>query len=161
MLVAATALVAAERNGECHPQILDVVGVDLLELRKPPALVVAVMEQPVLRLFAHVQRALVGHVGRQDRRERGGREQRTRQSTSESQSLHGSPPVLAVRNGPAQSLFSLWQDRADAKRSSPITESVVRSAIGGQYPVDAWQQRRPRPCGCEQSAERLSAYTTS
>ena len=100
VLVAAAALIAAERHGECHPEILDVLGVDLLELREPPAFVVAVMQQPVVRFLADVERALVGHVGRLHGRERSRREQRTRQGTSESQSLHGNPPVIAGASWP-------------------------------------------------------------
>ena len=63
LVAGAGALEAAERDGERELQVLDVVGVDLLELREPVALVVAVMQEPVLRLLGDVERALVGHVG--------------------------------------------------------------------------------------------------
>ena len=105
VLVAAAALIAAERHGECHPEIFDVLVVDLLELREPPAFIVAVMQQPVVRFLADVERALVGHVGRLHGRERSRREQRTRQSTGESQSLHGKPPVIAGALWPGNYLF--------------------------------------------------------
>ena len=50
--VAPAALEAAERDREGELEVLDRVGVDLLERREPVALVIAVVEQPVLRLLA-------------------------------------------------------------------------------------------------------------
>ena len=50
-LVAAAALEAAERDAERQLEVLDVVGVDVLERREAVAGEVAVMQQPVLRLL--------------------------------------------------------------------------------------------------------------
>ena len=61
--VAAAALEPAQRHREGELHVLDGVGVDLLERREPVALVIAVMEDPVLRLALRVERALAGHVG--------------------------------------------------------------------------------------------------
>src|SRR6516165_5720901 len=68
---------AALGGGEDDFQILDVAGVDLLELREPMALVVAMMKEPVLRLVASVEGALESHIGRPGRREGGRHQQRT------------------------------------------------------------------------------------
>ena len=65
MLVAgAGAFDAAQRNTERDLEILDIARVDGLELREPKALVVAMVQQPVLRLLAgRSERALLRHVG--------------------------------------------------------------------------------------------------
>ena len=83
-LVAAAALEFAERDGEDRLQVLDRIGVDLLELGEPPALIIPVVKQPVVRLLAHIERALLRHIGRPHRRERRCREQQTGQCTGES-----------------------------------------------------------------------------
>jgi hypothetical protein len=100
VLVAAAALIAAERDRERHLQVLDVAGIDVLELREPPTLVVAVVKQPVVGLLVGVERALVRHVGRPDRGQRGCHEQRTRQNAGESQSFHRILPCTPARDGP-------------------------------------------------------------
>ena len=156
VLVAAAALKAAERHGECQPEVLDVLGVDLLELREPPAFVVAVMQQPVVRFLADVERALVGHVGRLHGRERSRREQRTRQSTGESQSLHGNPPVIAGASWPGNySLLLASCISVDASpqcgKRSPVCNrrSISRRCMAGRrsWPARArcdagWPERR-------------------
>ena len=61
--IASAALEAAERHRERQLQVLDGIGVDLLERGEPVALVIAVMEDPVLRLALRIERALGRHVG--------------------------------------------------------------------------------------------------
>ncbi len=79
LVAGAAALEAAQRDRERELQVLDGVGVDLLELREAMALVVAVVKHPVLRLLVDVERALEGHVGRPPGRERGGGQERAHQ----------------------------------------------------------------------------------
>src|SRR5439155_18512735 len=73
----AGALDAAEADAEQHLHVLDVVGVDLFQRREAVTLVVAVVQEPVLRLFGGIERTLVGHVGRARRGERRGQQERS------------------------------------------------------------------------------------
>ncbi len=140
VLVAAAALVAAERDGEHRLEVLDGVGVDVLELGEPPALVVAVVQQPVVRLLAHVERALVGHVGGADRTERGRNEKRGGQRTGRGQSLHvGSsisrrPGMQGGRSAICPLLPARRSARAPVEHRSPAAErwsisKAVRHAV--------------------------------
>ena len=67
--IAPTALETAQRHrvGEAH--VLDACDVDLFEQREAVALVVTVMQDPVLRLPLRVEHALIGEVGSAHRRE--------------------------------------------------------------------------------------------
>src|SRR5262249_48629446 len=62
-LTATAALVARERNREGDLEILDVAGVEGLERREPVTLIVAMVQDPVLRLLGRIDRALLRHVG--------------------------------------------------------------------------------------------------
>src|SRR5215471_12122160 len=95
--VTAAALVTAERDTEQRFEVLDGLGIDLFELRKAPALIVAVVDQPIVRLLHCVERALEGHVGRGCRRECSCQQQRRRQCTGANQSLHRVLPLFAGR----------------------------------------------------------------
>ena len=61
--IAPAALQPAQRNREDRPQVLDRLGVDGGQRRKAVALIIAVIEQPVLRLLAGIERALERHLG--------------------------------------------------------------------------------------------------
>src|SRR5262249_26276179 len=74
--IAAARLQSAQTDREGKPQIADRVGVDLLERREPMALVVLVMQKPVLRLTVRIESALERHVGGARTRQRA----RSRQS---------------------------------------------------------------------------------
>jgi hypothetical protein len=63
----------------------------------------------------------VGHICRLHGRERSRREQRTHQGTSESQSLHGDPPVIADAYGPA--IYSLLLACCIAANAAPVGEA--------------------------------------
>jgi hypothetical protein len=122
----------------------------------------AVLEDVVgdVRVRADVERALVGHICCLQGRERSPREQRTRQSTGESQSLHGNPPVIAGASWPGN--YSLLLASCISVDAIPSAGSVVPCAIGGQYPIAAWlaDDRDPNACdaGCpEQTAMCSSA----
>ena len=67
--IASAALEAAQRHRERRPKVLDGVGVDISELGEAMALIIAVMENPVLGLALRIERALLGHVGGVGRRE--------------------------------------------------------------------------------------------
>src|SRR5579871_3926985 len=92
--VASAALEARERHREHRLQVFDGLGVDLLEQREAMTLVVAVMEDPVLRLALRVQGALIRHVGGAHRRERRGHQQRADKRTGERLRRHGFPPII-------------------------------------------------------------------
>jgi hypothetical protein len=62
----------AEPNREGELQVRNRRGVDLLELRKAMALIVLVVEQPVLRFLVRIQGALKRHVGGTERHDRDG-----------------------------------------------------------------------------------------
>src|SRR5499427_6805137 len=61
--IAAAGLQSAEADREGKAQPADRAGVDLLERREPMALVILVMQQPVLRLTVGAESALERHVG--------------------------------------------------------------------------------------------------
>src|SRR5262249_33510998 len=94
-LVAAGPLDAAERDREREPEVLDRIDIDLLERRKAVALVIAVMEQPGLRLLFGRERALEAHVGRPRRRERRRRQQRSRDRKIKPSAGHDALPLYA------------------------------------------------------------------
>src|SRR6202030_2278211 len=77
------------------------VGVDLLEQREAVALVVAMMEQPVLRLALGVKEALAGHVGGARGCERGGDQQRTREGAGKRFRPHPILLTISAEHGPA------------------------------------------------------------
>jgi hypothetical protein len=56
--VAPTTLEAAQRDSKHRLQVLDCIGVDLLEQGEAVTLVVAVMQQPILRLLLHGQHGI-------------------------------------------------------------------------------------------------------
>jgi hypothetical protein len=62
--VAATVLESTQCHRKHRLEIPDSVAVDLLEQGIAVALVIAVMENPVLRLPLRIERTLIGHVGR-------------------------------------------------------------------------------------------------
>ncbi len=67
------------------------------------ALIVAVVEYPVLRLLLRIERALIGHIGGAHRRERGGDQQRTNESTGNGYPGHVSIlPLNIIRRGYAE-----------------------------------------------------------
>ena len=79
LVAGAAALEAAERDREGKLQVLHVAGVDLLERREPVALVVAVVQKPVLRFLGDAERALVRSCRQRPYRdERGCQQQRSR-----------------------------------------------------------------------------------
>jgi hypothetical protein len=67
--IATAALETAQRHGINEAHVLDAGGVDLFEQREAVALVVAVMQDPVLRLALWVEHALIGDIGSAHRRE--------------------------------------------------------------------------------------------
>jgi hypothetical protein len=74
MGVTPAALESAERYRERRLEILDGVGVDLPEQRETVALLVAVVEYPILRLALRVESPFIRHVSGM-RRCQGGRHQ--------------------------------------------------------------------------------------
>jgi hypothetical protein len=92
--VAAAVLESAQRHREHRLEVLDGIGVDFFEQGIAVALVIAVMENPVLRLQLRIERSLIGHVGRAHRRQRGRRKKRNDEDARERRASHdASPPV--------------------------------------------------------------------
>ncbi len=75
MRIAPAALETAQRHRERRFQVLDRIGVDVLEEREAVALVITVVQNPVLRLALRIEGAIVRHIGRTHRRERRGHQQ--------------------------------------------------------------------------------------
>ncbi len=99
--VTAAALEPAQRHRVGEPHVLDGIGVDFLQRREPVALVIAVMEDPVLRLALRIERAFGGHVGRAQRRQRGRHQQRTRECAGERFGAHETSPSATGSRRPA------------------------------------------------------------
>jgi hypothetical protein len=59
----ASAALEAQRHREGQLEVLHRVGVDVLEQREAMALVIAVMENPVLGLALRIERAFPRHIG--------------------------------------------------------------------------------------------------
>ncbi len=121
--VTAAALEPAQRYCERGLEVLDGVGVDLLERGEAVALVVAVMQNPVLRFLLRIERALGRHVGGADRRQRGGHQQRTGEGTGDGSCPHGG--------------FSLWRRASfpawtSCSKASPASAKPhVSRTLGG------------------------------